>query len=53
MTTVLATLPRRIPSLRLAVPFDEIRFKVDTAVLGPVAVPVTWDEVLPATKAGD
>lgn len=53
LATVLATLPRRMPSLRLAVPFDEIRFKVDTAVLGPVAVPVTWDEILPATEAGD
>lgn len=47
LSTVLATVPRRIPSLRLAVPFDEIRFKVDTSVGGPVAVPVTWDEVVP------
>ncbi|WP_433061450.1 cytochrome P450 [Dactylosporangium sp. CS-033363] len=48
LTTVLATLPRRIPSLRLAVPFDDIRFKTETAVLGPQTVPVTWDAVLPA-----
>jgi cytochrome P450 len=50
LTAVLGTLPRRIPSLRLAVPFDEIRFKVDSAVLGPVAVPVTWDEIVPALE---
>ncbi|MFD9891401.1 cytochrome P450 [Amycolatopsis sp. NPDC059027] len=48
LSTVLATLPRRIPSLRLAVPFEEIQFKKDTVVLGPVALPVAWDEVLPA-----
>jgi cytochrome P450 len=48
LTTVLATLPRRIPSLRLAVPLQEIEFKKDTVVLGPVTLPVTWDEVLPA-----
>lgn len=53
LTTVLSTVPRRIPSLRLAVPFDDIRFKVETAVLGPVAVPVTWDEILPAEQVGD
>ncbi|GIH16831.1 cytochrome P450 [Rugosimonospora africana] len=52
LTTVLATVARRIPSLRLAVPFDDIRFKVDTAVLGPVALPVTWDKVLPAAEGG-
>ncbi|WP_432843431.1 cytochrome P450 [Dactylosporangium sp. CA-092794] len=52
LTTVLATVARRIPSLRLAVPFDDIRFKVDTAVFGPAALPVTWDTILPAT-AGD
>jgi cytochrome P450 len=48
LTTVLATLPRRIPTLRLAVPFEEVRFKAETSVLGPAALPVTWDEVLPA-----
>ncbi|MFC4998035.1 cytochrome P450 [Dactylosporangium cerinum] len=52
LTTVLATLPGRIPSLRLAVPFDEIRFKVNSSVLGPVAVPVAWDEILPAVESG-
>jgi cytochrome P450 len=46
--TVLGTLPRRVPSLRLAVPFDDVEFKTDTTVMGPLALPVTWDEVLPA-----
>jgi hypothetical protein len=49
---VLATLPRRFPTLRLAVPFDDVTFKVGTAVLGPVAVPVTWDAIVPAAEAG-
>jgi cytochrome P450 len=52
LTTVLATLPRRFPTLRLAVPFDDVTFKVGTAVLGPVAVPVTWDAIVPAAEAG-
>lgn len=43
LATVLATLPRRIPSLRLAIPFDEIEFKKETVVFGPVKLPVTWD----------
>jgi cytochrome P450 len=46
LTSVLATVPRRIPTLRLAVPFEEITFKVGTAVLGPTELPVTWDGVL-------
>jgi cytochrome P450 len=49
LTTVLATLPRRIPSLRLAVPFEQIQFKTDTTVYGPVSLPVTWAEILPAS----
>jgi cytochrome P450 len=48
LSTVLATLPRRVPSLRLAVPFEDIEFKAQTAVTGPVSLPVAWDEVLPA-----
>lgn len=48
LTTVLGTLPRRIPSLRLAVPFDEIVFKSASTVHGPTALPVTWDEVRPS-----
>jgi cytochrome P450 len=49
LSTVLATLPRRVPSLRLAVPFDDVEFKSDTTVYGPASLPVTWDEVLPAS----
>ena len=33
----------RIPSLRLAVPFEEIKFKDNTLVYGVTALPVTWD----------
>ncbi|MFI5783822.1 cytochrome P450 [Nocardia sp. NPDC051570] len=32
----------RIPSLRLAVPFEELRFKHDAMVYGLHALPVTW-----------
>lgn len=46
LKTVLETLLRRIPSLRLAVPFEQIEFKTDTVVTGPTALPVAWDEVL-------
>ncbi|WP_031469604.1 cytochrome P450 [Sciscionella sediminilitoris] len=49
LTAVLATLPRRIPSLRLAQPLEEIEFRTDTSVYGPVGLPVSWDEVRPAT----
>jgi cytochrome P450 len=48
LTTVLATVPRRIPSLRLAVPFDDIRFKTETSVYGPQMLPVTWEKIEPA-----
>jgi cytochrome P450 len=48
LATVLATLPRRIPSLRLAVPFDRIEFTTETIVFGPARLPVTWDDILPA-----
>jgi cytochrome P450 len=40
---VLATLFRRIPSLRLAVPFDDLSFKDNTLVYGVRDLPVTWD----------
>ena len=45
---MLATLPRRVPSLRLAVPFGEIEFKKETVVFGPVKLPVIWDEIRPS-----
>jgi cytochrome P450 len=51
ITTVLATLARRIPSMRLAVPRHDLRLTVDRAVYGPDALPVTWDAVLPGRPA--
>jgi cytochrome P450 len=34
---------RRIPTLRLAVPFEEIKFKHDALVYGLAELPVTWE----------
>lgn len=48
LSVVLETVLRRVPSLRLAVPLAEVPFKTGTPVVGPAAVPVAWDEVLPA-----
>jgi cytochrome P450 len=39
---VLPTLLRRIPTLRLAVPLDELAFKHDTLAYGVYELPVTW-----------
>jgi cytochrome P450 len=39
---VLPTLFRRIPTLRLAVPVDEISFKHDALAYGVYELPVTW-----------
>ncbi|MFF1556208.1 cytochrome P450 [Streptomyces sp. NPDC058279] len=39
---VYAAVARRIPTLRTAVPVEEIRFKSDMAVYGVHALPVTW-----------
>jgi cytochrome P450 len=41
---VFARLHQRIPTLRLAVPFEDIEFKNDALVYGVRALPVTWDE---------
>jgi cytochrome P450 len=38
----LSTLLRRLPDLRLAVPFDDIRFRPDKVVYGVESLPVTW-----------
>ncbi len=38
----LSTLLRRLPGLRLAVPFEEIRFRPDKAVYGVESLPVSW-----------
>ena len=40
---VFARLHQRIPTLRLAVPFEDIEFKNDALVYGVRALPVTWD----------
>ena len=48
LTTALATLPRRVPTLRLALPLADVEFKADTTVYGPAALPVLWTEILPA-----
>jgi len=39
---VFSRLYARIPTLRLAVPFEEIKFKDNTLVYGVHALPVTW-----------
>ena len=40
--TVFGTLFKRVPSLTLAVPFEQIQFKRDFYVYGLQALPVTW-----------
>lgn len=47
LSSAFAALARRVPSLRLAVPFEEITFKTKTTVHGPAALPVVWDEIQP------
>lgn len=39
---VFTTLLRRIPGLRLAIPFDEVEFKHDKLAFGVYRLPVTW-----------
>ncbi|WP_189154922.1 cytochrome P450 [Lentzea pudingi] len=41
---VFVRLHQRIPTLRLAVPFEDVEFKNDALVYGVRALPVTWDE---------
>jgi cytochrome P450 len=41
---VFSTLFQRIPTLRLAVPFEDLRFKDNALVYGLRALPVTWDQ---------
>ncbi|MBA0049948.1 cytochrome P450 [Streptomyces sp. AJS327] len=50
MTVALETLLRRVPSLRLGVPPEEIVFKSGTPVVGPAALPIAWDAILPAEE---
>ncbi|NKI41974.1 cytochrome P450 [Streptomyces physcomitrii] len=42
LQVALGTLLSRLPELRLAVPFEEIRFRGDMLVYGVHALPVTW-----------
>ncbi|WP_211771201.1 cytochrome P450 [Kutzneria sp. CA-103260] len=42
LQVVYNTLYRRIPTLKLAVPFEDIRFKHDMLVYGVHSLPVTW-----------
>jgi cytochrome P450 len=42
LQVVYGTLYRRIPTLALAVPFEEIEFKHDALAFGVHALPVTW-----------
>lgn len=51
LKVVFETLLRRIPTVRPAVPLEQIAYREDFVVPGPVAVPVTWDAVLPARAA--
>jgi len=42
MQTAFATLARRLPGLRLAVPPDELRFKGESGIYGMKELPVAW-----------
>ncbi|MEV6635742.1 cytochrome P450 [Actinoplanes sp. NPDC051470] len=44
LDVVFTTLFRRVPTLRLAVPADELPFKSDATIYGIHRLPVTWDE---------
>jgi pentalenic acid synthase len=42
LDVVFSTLPRRFPTLQLAVPLEEVPFKWDTPLFGVHGLPVTW-----------
>lgn len=42
LQVVYGTLYRRIPTLRLAIPFEDLRFKHDMIVYGVHSLPVSW-----------
>jgi len=42
LQVVYSTLYRRIPTLKLAVPFEDLRFKIDRFVYGVHELPVAW-----------
>ncbi|MEU8226802.1 cytochrome P450 [Kribbella sp. NPDC048915] len=45
---VFTRLYRRVPTLRLAVPFEQIDYRDNTLVYGVTALPVSWDAPPPA-----
>ncbi len=47
LTVVFEALTRRIPSLRLAVPIEDIELKTDTPNTSPAHLPVAWEEIRP------
>jgi len=42
LDVLLTTLFKRIPTLRLAAPVDELKFKTDRIVYGLYEMPVAW-----------
>jgi cytochrome P450 len=42
LQVVYSTLYRRIPTMELAIPFEEVQFKHDAVVYGVHSLPVTW-----------
>ena len=52
MQIVFPTLLRRIPTLRLAIPFDEVPFKHDTLAYGVYSLPCSGDLTRAAPKVG-
>lgn len=42
LTTVLGALATRVPTLRIAVPLEDVVWKTDSVVRGPAELPVTW-----------
>jgi cytochrome P450 len=42
LKAVFSTLPKRIPTLRLAVPFEDLKFVRGSLTHGLIALPVTW-----------
>lgn len=42
LTTVLRALAGRVPTVRIAVPLEEIEWKKDNVVRGPAELPVAW-----------
>jgi cytochrome P450 len=43
LQVVYGTLFRRVPTLRLATPVDQVKFKHDRLAYGVYELPVTWE----------